>query len=52
VLGEHEFALKVKGTDLVTNEHLKGIRALKEGYARSYNEESMGDNPRRTEDGI
>jgi len=53
VLGDHEIAVEVKGTDMVTNRHLKGIRAFKEEYqARSYIVVSMDTNPRKTEDGI
>ena len=53
VLGDHETAIEVKGTDMVTNKHMKGIRAFKEEYhARSYIVVSMDTNPRRTEDGI
>jgi len=53
VLGEHEIAVEVKGTNMVTNKHLKGIRAFKEEYqARSYIVVSMDTNPRRTEDDI
>ena len=32
VLGDHEIAIEVKGTDMVTNKHMKGIRAFKEEY--------------------
>jgi len=53
VLGDHEIAVEVKGTDMVTNKHLKGIRAFKEEYqARSYIVVSMDTNPRKTEDDI
>ncbi len=53
VLGDHEIAVEVKGADLVTDKHMKGIRAFKEEYhARSYIVVSMDTNPRRTEDGI
>jgi len=53
VLGEHEIAVEVKSTDMVTNKQLKGIRAFKEEYqARRYIVVSMDTNPRRTEDGI
>jgi len=53
VLGEHEISVEVKGTDRVTNRHLKGIRAFKEEYqARSNIVVSMDTTPRKTEDGI
>ena len=53
VLGEHEIAVEVKGTDMVTNKHLKGIRAFKEEHqARNYIVVSMDTNPRKTEDSI
>ena len=53
VLGVHEIAVEVKGTGMVTNRHLKGIRAFKEEYhARSYIVVSMDTSPRKTEDGI
>jgi predicted AAA+ superfamily ATPase len=53
VLGNHEIAIEVKGAEMVTNKHLKGIRAFKEEYqARSYIVVSMDTNARRTEDGI
>lgn len=53
VLGDHEIAIEIKGTDMVTNKHMKGIRAFKEEYhARSYIVVSMDTNPRRTEDGV
>jgi len=53
VLGENEIAIEVKSTGMVTNKHMKGIRAFKEEYqSRSYIVVSMDTNPRRTEDGI
>jgi uncharacterized protein len=53
LLREHEIAIEVKGTDMVTNRHLKGIRAFKEEYqARRYIVVSMDPHPRKTEDGI
>jgi predicted AAA+ superfamily ATPase len=53
VLGEHEIAVEVKGTGMVTNKHLKGIRAFKDEYrARANIVASMDTNPRKTEDGI
>jgi predicted AAA+ superfamily ATPase len=53
LLGEHEIAVEVKGSEMVTNKHLKGIRAFKEEYqARSYIVVSLDTHPRRTEDGI
>jgi len=53
VLGDHEIAIEIKGTDMVINKHMKGIRAFKEEYhARSYIVVSLDNNPRRTKDGI
>jgi len=53
VLGDHDIAVEVKGTDMVNNKHLKGIRAFKEEYqARAHIVVSMDLNPRRTTDGI
>ena len=53
VLGDHDIAIEVKGSDMVTNKHLKGIRAFKEEYqARGYIVVSMDANPRRTQDRI
>jgi predicted AAA+ superfamily ATPase len=53
VLGDHDIAVEVKGTDMVTNKHLKGIRAFKEEYrARGYIVVSNDPNPRKTQDGI
>jgi uncharacterized protein len=53
VLGKNEIAVEVKGTDMVANKHMKGIRAFKEEYqARSYLVVSMDPHPRKTEDGI
>lgn len=46
-------ALEVKGTDLVTSKHLKGLRALKEeGLFKIYGVVSLDPNDRLTEDGI
>jgi predicted AAA+ superfamily ATPase len=53
VLGGYEIAIEVKGTNMVTNKHLRGIRAFKEEYqAHRYIVVSMDTNPRKTEDGI
>ena len=53
MLGDHDIAIEVKGTDMVTNKHLNGIRAFKEEYpALGYIVVSMDTNPRKTEDGI
>ena len=53
VLGDHETAIEVKGTVMVTNKYMKGIRAFKEEYhAPSYIAVSMDTYPRRTKDGI
>ncbi len=48
-----DLAIEVKGTDLVTEKHLKGLRALKEeGLVRTYAVVSLDPNERVTEDGI
>lgn len=52
VIGQ-ELAIEVKGTDLVQNKHLKGIRALKEeGLIKILGVVSCDENERMTEDGI
>jgi predicted AAA+ superfamily ATPase len=52
VLGD-QIALEVKGTDLVRDKHLKGLRALKEeGLIRNYAVISLDTSVRRTHDGI
>jgi predicted AAA+ superfamily ATPase len=49
----NELALEVKGTDLVKDKHLKGIRALKEeGLIGTYGVVSLDTTERITEDGI
>ena len=46
-------ALEVKGTDLVTDKHLKGLRALKEeGLIQTYGVVSLDPSDRITADGI
>jgi len=46
-------AIEVKGTDLVTDKHLKGIRALKEeGLIQTYAVVSLDSHERLTADGI
>lgn len=46
-------AIEVKGTDLVTDKHLKGLRALKEeGLIQTYGVVSLDPNDRITTDGI
>lgn len=52
VIGD-QLALEVKGTDLVTDKHLKGLRALKEeGLMKQYGVVSLDLNDRITDDGI
>jgi uncharacterized protein len=52
ILG-NKFALEVKATDLVSDKHLKGLRALKEeGVVQNYLIVSLDDTPRKTEDGV
>lgn len=49
----NELALEVKGTDLVKDKHLKGIRALKEeGLIGTYGVVGLDTTERITEDGI
>lgn len=49
----NKLAIEVKGTDLVTDKHLKGIRALKEeGLIQTYAVISLDLNDRLTADGI
>ena len=46
-------ALEIKGTDLVLEKHLKGIRALKEeGLIETFYVISLDSEKRRTDDGI
>jgi predicted AAA+ superfamily ATPase len=53
VLGDHEIAIEIKGSGMVNNKQMKGIRAFKQEYhAHSYIVVSMDTNPRRTEDGV
>jgi len=48
-----ELAIEVKGTDLVSDKHLKGLRALKEeGLIKNYGVVSQDMNDRLTPDGI
>ncbi len=52
ILG-NKLAIEVKGTDLVADKHLKGIRAFKEeGLIQNYAVVSLDPNERLTEDGI
>lgn len=49
----NQLAIEVKGTDLITDKHLKGIRALKEeGLIQTYIVISLDLQERLTEDGI
>lgn len=49
----NQLALEVKGTDQVTDKHLKGIRALKEeGLIKTYAVISLDPHERHTDDGI
>jgi predicted AAA+ superfamily ATPase len=53
ILGECEIAVEVKSSQMVTDNHLKGLRALKEDYsARQFIVVSLDPKPRRTSDGI
>ena len=53
VLGECETAVEVKSSQMVTDNHLKGLRAFKEDHpARRFIVVSMDPKPRRTADGI
>ena len=52
ILG-NQLAIEVKGTDLVTDKHLKGLRAFKEeGLVKSYCAVSLDPHERITHDGI
>lgn len=52
VLGQ-KLALEVKGTDLVSDKHLKGLRAFKEeGLVERYGVVSLDSHERITDDGI
>lgn len=52
ILGQ-KLALEVKGTDLVSDKHLKGLRAFKEeGLVESYGVVSLDSHERITDDGI
>lgn len=52
ILG-NTLALEVKGTDLVTDKHLKGLRTFKEeGLVKTYGVVSLDPYERMTEDGI
>lgn len=52
ILGQ-KLALEVKGTDLVSDKHLKGLRALKEeGLVENYGVVSLDSHERITDDGI
>ena len=49
----NELAIEIKGTDLVQDKHLKGLRALKEeGLIKHYCVVSCDKQRRVTEDGI
>ncbi len=49
----NKLAIEIKGTDLVTDKHLKGIRALKEeGLIQTYGVISLDPDERLTADGI
>lgn len=53
VLGDHEVAIEVKSSQLVTAAHLKGLRKFNEEYAVRKNVVvSLDKTPRKTEDGI
>jgi predicted AAA+ superfamily ATPase len=53
VLGDHEVAVEVKSSQLVTDRHLNGLRAFREDYqARRLIAVSLDPKPRKTSDGI
>jgi predicted AAA+ superfamily ATPase len=53
ILGECEIAVEVKSSQMVTDNHLKGLRAFKEDHpARRFIMVSLDPKPRRTSDGI
>ena len=53
ILGEHKVAIEVKSSNLVNQNHLKGMKAFKSEYnAKQYIIISLDPKPRTTEDGI
>jgi predicted AAA+ superfamily ATPase len=53
ILGDHEVAVEVKSSEMVTDRHLKGLRAFREDYqTRRLIVISMDPKPRKTADGI
>jgi predicted AAA+ superfamily ATPase len=53
ILGDHEVAIEVKSSSMVTDRQLKGLRAFREDYqARRMIVISMDPKPRKTSDGI
>jgi predicted AAA+ superfamily ATPase len=53
VLGDHEVAVEVKSSRMVTDRHLNGLRAFREDYqARRLIAVSLDPRPRKTSDGI
>ena len=53
ILGDHEIAVEVKSSQMVTDRHLQGLRAFREDYeARRLIVISMDPRPRKTADGI
>lgn len=53
ILGDHEVAVEVKSSQMVTDRHLNGLRAFKEDYkARRLIAISLDPKPRKTSEGI
>ena len=53
ILGDHEIAVEVKGTDQARPKHLKGLRNFREEYKTKRSLlVSLDEKPRKTEDGI
>ena len=53
ILGDHEIAVEVKGTDQARPKHLKGLRNFREEYKTKHSLlVSLDEKPRKTEDGI
>lgn len=53
ILGDHEVAIKVKGVNQVTGDHLKGLKAFQEEYTTKKNIiVSLDTKPRQLDNGI
>jgi predicted AAA+ superfamily ATPase len=53
ILGDHEIAIEVKGTEQANPRHLKGLRQFKKDYSTKRSiVVSLDAQPRKTEDGV